>query len=207
MIIFIYFSQNKRERTISLYRTSDSYLVQSRSWLPDAVGGVLWFGSGAAHGTTYVPVLAGMLAAPAALSYGWQGVYNLSTTFWAYRSVINLAQIKYSYISNDLKSVQHNLETNLIGAVDQVTEVYSKLVSEEEKKKVMQDITEALTNNADVVVAVYRNLFHQLMFKYADGNLNYWNENGFAYNTPGIYYLRILRNIQYVLFVFIYYFG
>eukprot|EP01035_Chromulina_nebulosa_P016909 gene16909-22398_t len=46
------------ERTIALYRTSDSYIVQSRSWLPDDIGGVVWFGAHAAHGTIYVPVLA-----------------------------------------------------------------------------------------------------------------------------------------------------
>lgn len=45
------------ERTIALYRTSDSYIVQSRSWLPDEVGGVLWYGPLSAHMTVYTPLM------------------------------------------------------------------------------------------------------------------------------------------------------
>jgi hypothetical protein len=44
-----------RERTIALYRSSDTQVLQSRAWLPDAIGGVIWFGAGAAHGTAYIP--------------------------------------------------------------------------------------------------------------------------------------------------------
>ena len=43
------------ERSIGLFRTSDSYIVQARSWMPAAAGGITWFGSHAAHGTCYVP--------------------------------------------------------------------------------------------------------------------------------------------------------
>ena len=39
------------ERPIALFRTSDSYVIQSRSWLPDDRGGVIWFGPHAAHAT------------------------------------------------------------------------------------------------------------------------------------------------------------
>ena len=42
--------QGSWERTIALYRTSSSFVVQSRSWLPSQVGGVIWFGSYAPHG-------------------------------------------------------------------------------------------------------------------------------------------------------------
>ncbi|GAJ06329.1 unnamed protein product, partial [marine sediment metagenome] len=32
------------ERAISLNRTSYSYVIQSRSWLPDPIGGLVWYG-------------------------------------------------------------------------------------------------------------------------------------------------------------------
>ena len=31
------------ERSIGLYRTSHTHLVQARSWLPDAQGGLVWY--------------------------------------------------------------------------------------------------------------------------------------------------------------------
>lgn len=55
------------ERTIGLYRTSDSYIVQSRSWLPDGMGGVLWWGAHAAPATVYLPFPVGMLSLPRCL--------------------------------------------------------------------------------------------------------------------------------------------
>lgn len=42
--------QGAWERTIALYRTSSSFVVQSRRWLPAQVGGVIWFGAYAPHG-------------------------------------------------------------------------------------------------------------------------------------------------------------
>ena len=42
------------ERTIALYRTSSSFVIQSRGWLPSHVGGVIWFGPYAPHGMLYL---------------------------------------------------------------------------------------------------------------------------------------------------------
>jgi dipeptidase len=55
------------ERTIALYRTTYTHVLQTRAWLPDHVGGVTWFGPHAAHGTCFVPVFAGCDAAPSVL--------------------------------------------------------------------------------------------------------------------------------------------
>ena len=39
------------ERTISIYRSTYSSVVQARGWLPDAAGGTVWWGPHAAHAT------------------------------------------------------------------------------------------------------------------------------------------------------------
>lgn len=72
------------ERTIGLWRTSDSHIVQSRSWLPDAIGGVLWWGPHAAPYTVYVPFIAGLSEiSPATL--GHPEAMDKRTLFWAVR--------------------------------------------------------------------------------------------------------------------------
>ena len=38
------------ERSIALHRTTYTHVLQTRGWLPDAVGGITWFGPHAAHG-------------------------------------------------------------------------------------------------------------------------------------------------------------
>ena len=85
------------ERTIGLYRTSDSYIVQSRSWLPDASGGILWWGPHSAPYTVYVPFAAGMPALPNA-TLGHPAALQKATLFWAVRYLANLAQLKRSHM-------------------------------------------------------------------------------------------------------------
>lgn len=79
------------ERTIGLYRTSDSFIVQSRAWLPASVGGVLWWGPHAAPYTAYVPLAAGMGALPDC-TLGHPAALSKPTLFWAVRYLANCAR-------------------------------------------------------------------------------------------------------------------
>ena len=75
------------ERTIALARTSSSLVVQARSWLPDQVGGVAWFGPHNPTSTVYTPLTHALKASPPALADAWQGRYSKSSAFWAHRVV------------------------------------------------------------------------------------------------------------------------
>lgn len=169
-----------RERTIAIYRSSDTYVVQSRSWLPHAVGGVVWFGPGPAHGTVYIPVLAGMSRAPDTLGYGWQGVYNTSTALWANRRVLNYAQVKFSYMVEDIRKVQAACESASVALVDGLTEQF---VSTGRDGKVSRQAMEALDAlfEANAWKATYEmnQLLHYLFFTYPDGYRDYWDDSGF----------------------------
>jgi len=170
--------QGNWERTIALFRSSDTYVTQSRSWLPAAVGGVLWFGPAAAHCTAYVPLFAGMTSSPSCLSSGWTGVFNLSTSYWAHRVVQNVAQIKFNYMINDIRTTQDSLESASQLLVNDISAKYteaSAIVTEKE----IEEITERMTLNAQLATSTFVELFHALLFKYADGFLNFWSRTGF----------------------------
>lgn len=170
----------QRERTIALYRSSDSYVVQARSWLPDALGGVIWFGPAAAHSTVYVPVLVGMQRAPDTLQWGWQGVYNTSTAYWANRRVLNLAQIKFNYMHPQIRALQDSLES---ASVTLIQDFATKLSLDAGNAAIdaTQHHTIQTTFDANAWKATneMNNLFHSLLFEYADGYHNYWDDGGF----------------------------
>ena len=135
-------------------RSSDTYIVQLRSWLPNAVGGVLWFGPHASTATIYTPLMIAMTKSPDCLAYGWQGnvqviasiltsqclsppvfvstctpvlpvgVYNLSSSFWAHRNLENIAQIKFSYMIEDIRELQTNFESNSQDLVNDISGMY-----------------------------------------------------------------------------------
>lgn len=209
------------ERTIALFRTSDSSIVQSRSWLPDEVGGIVWFGSGAAHSTVYVPMMVGMLDSPDNLQYGWQGVYNLSTSYWAHRNILNTAQIKFDFMIEDIREVQNRLESDSQLLVDEISNTFltgnnnnnknnssssrshtgpsssrSRDVSQVSTSD-MALVTALLTENSVAAVDAYTLLLHTLLFTYADGWINFWLPNAGFESVPAGYPVWWLEDVGY----------
>jgi dipeptidase len=173
------------ERSIALFRTASSFIVQSKAYASSELGGVIWWGSHAPHGTCYVPILPGsMLSSPSCLAHVYQGVYDLTTSFWAHRSVLNLAQIKFSYIIKDIEALQLSLEATSAQLVTDVVTKYSGVSELTEDMK--SDITEMLSNNIIQVRDSFVSLFYQLVFKYADGYINTVSSSGsFSSSSTG----------------------
>eukprot|EP01047_Picozoa_sp_COSAG01_P069755 COSAG01_NODE_10404_length_2175_cov_2.057322_1_plen_644_part_00 len=97
------------ERTISIHRSTYTTVAQARAWLPDAVGGTLWFGPHAAHATCYVPLPAGMPTLPHRYTVGAQQRKD-SSALWAFRYTENLAQMRYGPMMADIAAAQRKLE-------------------------------------------------------------------------------------------------
>lgn len=189
------------ERTISIYRTTESFLVQARGWLPNEVGGLVWFGAHAAQSTAYVPVVIGMERVPDTLSYGHQGVYNASTSFWAHSHVNNVVQIKYNYMIKDIHSLQTTLETtsyDIINAVSAKFDARSPLARKRNLRTGPEGspegsisvgdagpLGEVLTENANHNREAFKELMTKLLFKYADGMVNEWKEGEFEASVGG----------------------
>ena len=147
------------ERAISIQRTSDSYVVQARSWLPDAIGGCLWFGPHTPHATTYTPFAVGMTSLPRAFSYGHQGALDKTTAFWKIRYVAQAMSLKFNYTRGDVKMTQQALfARGLATQVDQEMQ-WSRGAGS------VAALTTAFHANARHMVEVYGELFDQLMFK------------------------------------------
>lgn len=64
-------------RAISMFRCSYSFVSQSRSWLPDPLGGLLWFGQDSPDTTIYVPIYCGTSAVPKGWSEGYRHKFNI----------------------------------------------------------------------------------------------------------------------------------
>lgn len=173
------------ERPIALFRTASSFIVQSKSYLPNELGGVIWWGSHAPHGTCYVPIMPGvMLISPACLSHVYQGIYDLTTSFWAHRSVLNFAQIKFSNIIQDISALQKSLEMASQQLVFDITSKYSQISPISDVIK--DEITDLLTKNVLEVRDAFVSLFYELVYKYADGYINTVNEKGvFSSSSAG----------------------
>lgn len=163
------------ERTIGLYRSSDSFVIQARANVSNDVGGVVWYGPGAAHATNYVPLVVGMTRVPDCLVYGWQGVYNVSTSYWVHRLTLNIAQIKFNTMIADVQALQSELESQ---SWAYISNLGTSNVS-------LEAIQSALTANIELSVSRFSALINSMLFTYADNYLNYWSATGFHSQSTG----------------------
>lgn len=159
------------ERAISIFRCSYSFVAQARSWLPDAIGGVLWFGEDAPHSTCYVPVYAGVTRVPESFSSGRRDIFDESSAWWAFNFVSNWADLKFSYMIDDIKSVQEELEGNFF-AMQTPVEIAAVQMYERDPKLAIQYITDYTNNCANKAVSRWWELARELIAKYDDGYVN-----------------------------------
>jgi len=145
------------ERPIGLYRTSDTYIVQSKA---ESSEGVLWFGPGSAIATIFTPFIVGMSDIPESFRSGHQLVFDRTTAFWGVCGLQNIANLKWSYMIEDIKRVQTTLENESI-------QLMTTLQEED-----LSTIEEALLENAAKIVNSLWTLQDQLLFKYASGFVN-----------------------------------
>ena len=156
------------ERAISIFRCSYSFVSQARSWLPDPIGGVLWFGEDAPHSTCYVPIYAGATSVPESFSSGRRDVYDKDAAWWAFNFVSNWADLKYSYMIQDIQAAQQKVEGDFF-AMQPAVELAGVQLYEQDPELAVKYITNYTHNCANRAVKRWWELADELVAKYDDG--------------------------------------
>lgn len=87
------------ERAISTQQTGMTFVSQSRSYLPDPIGGILWFGVDDSALTVHAPIWCGITDIPHSLKE--DGVADIMTfsfdsSFWVFNLVSNYVYTRYN---------------------------------------------------------------------------------------------------------------
>jgi len=165
------------ERAISTQQTGFSFVSQSRSWLPDAVGGVLWFGVDDTYTTVYVPISCGVQAAPKAFAEGTANFseFNWDSAFWTFNFVTNYTYTRWSDMIVDVQKVQREYEGRYLADQAEVDrkalEFYKK-----DPAQAKDYLTQYAATQTAQLHARWRKLGEFLIWKYLDGNVR--NEKG-----------------------------
>lgn len=166
------------ERTTATQQTAFSYITQLRSWLPNHIGGIIWFGVDDAGSTVYMPMYAGLQRAPHSLAEGNGSIieYSGDAAFWVFNKVANFAYLRYEMMMTDIQKVQSNLEQmfrDYVPAIDKAAlELYQS--NPELASRFVSDFSIRM---ADYTTERWEELFQFLMVKYLDGNVKK-SENG-----------------------------
>ncbi|MDR3141998.1 MAG: C69 family dipeptidase [Tannerellaceae bacterium] len=172
------------ERAIATQQTGFVIVPQMRNWLPDEIGGILWFGVDDADMAVFTPLYSSMLDSPECYRVGNGDMLTFSWTsaFWIHNWVANMAYHKYSFMIQDIRKVQQELENayrNVIPAIDKAaTELLAKDPVEARKF-----LTWFSTTTADDATIRWKKLGEYLLVKYIDGNVKK-EENGQFKRSP-----------------------
>lgn len=164
-------------RPISTQQTAFAFCTQSRSHLPDEVGGVMWYGVDDNYSNVYMPFYSCMTAAPKSYAAGSIQEFDLSSAFWVFNLVANLAYTKYEYIIKDIQVVQSALE-NKFHDYQPAIEKTALELGKNDKDLMIQFLSDYSISQAEMTVDIWRDLWKKLVVKYNDGYINDINNAG-----------------------------
>lgn len=156
------------ERPISTQQTGFSFVSQSRHWLPDPVGGVLWYGMDDTYTTCYVPLYCGIDRVPPSYTRGQMSEFSWDSAWWVFNFVANVANLKYSSMISEIQEVQKELEGTMIALQPVVDTTAVKLLSED-PALARRYLTDYSVTHGEEVVRRWKQLGEHLMTRYNDG--------------------------------------
>lgn len=174
------------ERVTATQQTGFSFIAQMRSWLPNPIGGIFWFGVDDAASTVYVPIYCGINRVPESYAEGNGDMltYSPTSAFWIFNRVAHFAYLRYDLVIQDIKKVQNELESKYEAYTPAVDAAALKLW-EKDPTLAIDFITDYSVNTANSTVQKWNELSNWLLVKYIDGNVKKEKEGHFIRNPWG----------------------
>lgn len=151
--------QGHFERAISLHRTAYSTVTQSRKWLPNQLGGKLWFGPHQPATTVFAPIYPGAKEVHPAYVTGHLFKYDRASAWWTSCAVGNWAERMWKFIIADIKTAQEEVE----GRLQHKTEEFERQATH------LEDVTRMGLEAAGDAFSSWSQLFESLITKFHDG--------------------------------------
>jgi dipeptidase len=173
------------ERTTATQQTAFSWIAQMRSWLPNPIGGIFWYGLDDANLTVHVPFYAAALTSvPFSHSENNGDIltYSETSAFWVFQRVSHFAYLFYDRAIIDIRNKQNELRDKFEAFVPAIDEA-AKILYEKDPSMAAQFLTEFSNNTAINTVNQWRDLGNFLLVKYLDGNVKQ-EENGEFLRNP-----------------------
>ncbi len=155
-----------RERYICSAASTYLQITQSRDWLPDAIGGIVWLGYDNPATTPHTPFYAGISRMPASYMVDGRWGYRRDCAWWAYRTVSKLALFRWQEMTLDIEKVWRGIEDGLFAGQPKFEEEVLALYKKDPRKAV-EMLTNYSVDNAEKAVAAYWKLSEELWAKYS----------------------------------------
>lgn len=157
------------ERPISTFQTAFTFVAQLRSFMPNEVGGVMWFGTDDANMVVYTPVYCCATTVPDCYSkcYADPVEFSWKSSFWVFNWVANMIYPKYSMVIDDMRAVQGELEKRIY---EQSREMERKALEavKVSPKHAVEMLTGFTCCSAEMALAEWKKFGEKVIVKYND---------------------------------------
>lgn len=177
------------ERPVSTPQTAFSLVSQSRDWLPDEIGSLLWFGVDDTYFTCYTPIYASStrIAECFRVGNGDFNTYSPTSAFWKFNRLSQQAYAKYSLYAPEIRKVQAEIENTYVNIVNQTDKAALELI-DQAPEKLTEFLTTFSVQASEQTVSLWDQLESFLLVKYFDGVVHPEKDKDFIrsqYGGPG----------------------
>jgi len=155
------------ERTIACKRATYLTVTQSRKWLPDPVGGVVWLGYDNPMTTPHVPFYIGISQMPASYMVDGRAKFRRDSAWWAFRQVSQLAFLRWQDMVKDIEKVWRPMEEKA-WADQAAVEAEAVALYKQDPAKAREYLTAYSHKLANGAVDAYWKLAEDLWSKYTN---------------------------------------
>lgn len=160
------------ERATATQQTGFVFVSQSRSWLPDEVGGILWFGVDDAASSVFYPQYSSATKVPELFARGYGSMMEFvdDAAFWVFNQVTNLAYTRYSDIHPEIRQKIDILENAYINKTADIDKKALELYQQHPNKAV-EYLTNYSVQTGNDLVKDWKKFYGHLFTRFMDGNI------------------------------------
>lgn len=151
-------------------KSSWSFVSQSRSWLPDDIGGVLWIGLGLPHFSSYVPIYSGSRDTAESWRNFDPDLFDPLSMRWCVSLVGDLVNRIYQRAMKDLLEVREPMEAEFLRSQPEVEREALDLYSQS-PDNCSQFLTALTLSRMDMAHKTYWRLCRELIAKYSGNKI------------------------------------
>jgi dipeptidase len=110
------------ERCIARYYCTYATVIQVRGWLPNEIGGLVWFGYDNPAMLSYAPIYIGIEKMPESYKICGRPGFNRDCAWWAFNRVADLAAQKWGHMRHDVAKVWKAFEEEAFAKQKEIEE-------------------------------------------------------------------------------------
>ena len=168
------------ERSIATQQTGFWYLGQSRGWLPDEVGGLLWFGVDDAATSALTPIYTNVTSVPECFREGNGSMleYSPTSAFWLFNRVAHYAYVFYDRVAPEIREAADCYENENVKLVEELDAKALRMLESGNRNQAIRMLTEFCAQRSQYLFNRWNDLGNYLLVKYMDGNVKRQNPDG-----------------------------